>query len=284
MRTMLRWLGSRWFLSFLGVVLLAALIWWFGPFLAVLENWIARAAVIAVMVLVWVAANLVLDARRRRKDKALVEGAVATETDPSALASAEEEAAMRQKLLNALTMLKKASGARGYLYQQPWYVIIGPPGTGKTTALLNSGLRFRWREPMGRRRSRGVGGTRNCDWWFTDEAFLIDTAGRYTTQEAQRGGQSWLDGIPVAAAPHSDASAAQRADRCYSRCRIPHSLTAALAGPATPSGRRMLPRSADASRRFTNSWAFGCRSTRYSPRLILLMGSSISLTTWIGRS
>ena len=31
---------------------------------------------------------------------------------------------------------------------------------------------------------RGVGGTRNCDWWFTDEAVLIDTAGRYTTQEA----------------------------------------------------------------------------------------------------
>ena len=30
---------------------------------------------------------------------------------------------------------------------------------------------------------RGVGGTRNCDWWFTDEAVLIDTAGRYTTQE-----------------------------------------------------------------------------------------------------
>jgi len=29
-----------------------------------------------------------------------------------------------------------------------------------------------------------VGGTRNCDWWFTDEAVLLDTAGRYTTQES----------------------------------------------------------------------------------------------------
>lgn len=30
---------------------------------------------------------------------------------------------------------------------------------------------------------KGIGGTRNCNWWFTDEAILIDTAGRYTTQD-----------------------------------------------------------------------------------------------------
>ena len=36
------------------------------------------------------------------------------------------------------------------------------------------------------RRVRGVGGTRNCDWWFTTDAVLIDTAGRYTTQDSDR--------------------------------------------------------------------------------------------------
>ena len=30
----------------------------------------------------------------------------------------------------------------------------------------------------------GVGGTRNCDWWFTDDAVLLDTAGRFTTQDS----------------------------------------------------------------------------------------------------
>jgi type VI secretion system protein ImpL len=69
----------------------------------------------------------------------------------------------------------------------PWYVIIGAPGSGKTTALLNSGLRL----PLytGNDASPsipGVGGTRNCDWWFTDEAVLLDTAGRYTTQDSDR--------------------------------------------------------------------------------------------------
>lgn len=31
---------------------------------------------------------------------------------------------------------------------------------------------------------RGVGGTRNCDWWFAEDAVLLDTAGRYTTQDS----------------------------------------------------------------------------------------------------
>jgi type VI secretion system protein ImpL len=69
----------------------------------------------------------------------------------------------------------------------PWYVIIGAPGSGKTTALLNSGLRLPLYTGTSATPSvSGVGGTRNCDWWFTDEAVLLDTAGRYTTQESDR--------------------------------------------------------------------------------------------------
>ena len=37
---------------------------------------------------------------------------------------------------------------------------------------------------MGKAAVGGVGGTRNCDWWFTNNAVLIDTAGRYTTQDS----------------------------------------------------------------------------------------------------
>src|SRR5262249_25688669 len=32
----------------------------------------------------------------------------------------------------------------------------------------------------------GIGGTRDCDWGFTDDAVFLDTAGRYTTQESQK--------------------------------------------------------------------------------------------------
>jgi type VI secretion system protein ImpL len=182
MRAILRFLGSRWFLTFIGVVLLSLLVWWFGPYLPFMESWIVRALVIAVMVLLWAATNLLLGRRRRKTETALVEGVAGAAPDPTAAVSAEEAAAMRQKLIGAMTLLKKASGSRGYLYEQPWYAIVGPPGTGKTTALLNAGLTFPLAAEMGQKVA-GFGGTRMCDWWFTDNAVMIDTAGRYTTQE-----------------------------------------------------------------------------------------------------
>ncbi len=56
--------------------------------------------------------------------------------------------------------------------------------SGKTTALLNAGLRFPLAAKMGTDPLAGVGGTRLCDWWFAEDAVLIDTAGRYTTRDS----------------------------------------------------------------------------------------------------
>ena len=70
------------------------------------------------------------------------------------------------------------------MQQLPWYLIIGAPGGGKTTALLHSGLRFPLAERLGRDPLAGIGGTRQCDWWFSQDAVFIDTAGRYTTQDS----------------------------------------------------------------------------------------------------
>ena len=97
MRAVLRFLGSRWFLSFVGVALLAVLVWLFGPFLAFLEDWIPRAIVIAVMLLIWAGVNVWLDRRRRKNEAALVAGVTAVQSDPTAAASAEEVAAMREQ-------------------------------------------------------------------------------------------------------------------------------------------------------------------------------------------
>ena len=97
---------------------------------------------------------------------------------------------LQDRFKQALQTLKKSRlGGRGgprYLYQLPWYVIIGPPGAGKTTALKNSGLNFPLQEGFGSDPVKGIGGTRNCDWWFTDESVILDTAGRYTTQDSDQ--------------------------------------------------------------------------------------------------
>jgi type VI secretion system protein ImpL len=168
-------------LSFLGVVLLAGLVWFFGPLLALLEDAMPRVIAVALMLLAWLVCNLLIDRKHAARDKALAMGVAETGPD----ASTEEVAALREKLRDSLDRLRRArGGAKGYLYEQPWYAIIGPPGAGKTTALLNAGLRFPLAAEMGQAPVAGVGGTRMCDWWFTEDAVLIDTAGRYTTQDS----------------------------------------------------------------------------------------------------
>ena len=46
-----------------------------------------------------------------------------------------ETEALRKKFNESLEALKKTKGGKSALYTLPWYVIIGPPGSGKTTAL-----------------------------------------------------------------------------------------------------------------------------------------------------
>jgi type VI secretion system protein ImpL len=191
-------LFSRWFLSFIGTALLAILVWFFGTLLSPLESWLVRLIIVIVMFVVWAGVNLLLDLFKRRRETALTAGLTAPAEDTGAAARAEEVAALRDRLGTALALLKKAHGRRGYLYEQPWYAIIGPPGAGKTTALLNAGLRFPLAAEMGLDAVAGVGGTRLCDWWFTDEAVLIDTSGRYTTQDSdaavdRAGWETFLD-------------------------------------------------------------------------------------------
>lgn len=87
------------------------------------------------------------------------------------------------------TRLGSKSG-QAALYALPWYVIIGPPAAGKTTALTQSGLGFISPPGSGSSKVRGTAGTRNCDWWFSPHAILLDTAGRLATGEDDR--DEWL--------------------------------------------------------------------------------------------
>ena len=123
--------------------------------------------------------------------------------------------------MQTLTHSKIGGGSRKRLAAMPWYMFIGPPGAGKTTALLNCGLKFPLADAsVGAQPLKGVGGTRNCDWWFTDDAVLIDTAGRYTTQDSQAGGGQRAPGSAFCACSRSIAGAS-RSTACWSRSACP---------------------------------------------------------------
>ncbi|MDP9503487.1 type VI secretion system membrane subunit TssM [Pseudomonas protegens] len=179
---------TRWVIPLLGLIALSLIIWFIGPLLEFLVPEGRRWALIIVIFAVWIGYRVfrIIQARRHAA-KVLQSLAADTPPDPDSVATAEELAALRQRMDEALALLKKAKlggDERRNLYELPWYVIIGPPGSGKTTALVNSGLHFPLAAQLGAGAVRGVGGTRNCDWWFTDQAVLLDTAGRYTTQDS----------------------------------------------------------------------------------------------------
>lgn len=155
----------------LGLPLVAS---WFRP-------WWVQTLLAVLIVGGWGTLAFLRVRKARRAQQELVEGI------GGGGASSGEEQVQAQRMGEALASLKQASGKRrDYLYSRPWYVIIGPPGSGKTTALLNSGLRF----PFSDQSMRGVGGTRNLDFWFADEAVMIDTAGRYTSQDSDAAADS----------------------------------------------------------------------------------------------
>ncbi len=188
----------RWVIPLLGLIALSLIIWFVGPLLEVLAPPAPRWLLIVLLFAAWAAyrAWRIVQARRQAAE-VMASLAADTAPDPASVATAEELATLRQRMDEALALLKKArlgGDERRNLYQLPWYVIIGPPGSGKTTALVNSGLHFPLAAQLGEGAIRGVGGTRNCDWWFTDQAVLLDTAGRYTTQDshAQVDKAAWL--------------------------------------------------------------------------------------------
>lgn len=108
--------------------------------------------------------------------------------------NAQEVQALRQQMQDAIKTIRKSKigdqTGKAALYELPWYMVIGNPAAGKSSAVLHSGLKFPFMEQGNKLSVKGVGGTRNCDWFFSTEGILLDTAGRYSVYEEDR--SEWL--------------------------------------------------------------------------------------------
>jgi len=120
--------------------------------------------------LIWLARRYVFG-----KKASVLSGALESQ-GPTRGDIAEQEQIYREKFRAKLADLR-ANGLS--VYKLPWFVLMGEPGCGKTASLIHSGLDF----PLGKDEVPGFGGTRNYNWWFTNEAVILDTAGRIAFQE-----------------------------------------------------------------------------------------------------
>ncbi len=175
------------------VLLIAAV--WTTVLLLELPLWIAIVSTVVILViLLTVVIYRVIKAKRAAKE---IERALQAQADQHASRARPDMQAdieaMKGEFMKAVGALKTSKlggkSAAEALYALPWYMIIGPPGSGKSTALRNSGLRFPYLSKNGGG-VQGVGGTRNCQWWMTNDAVILDTAGRYTTEDSDH--DEWI--------------------------------------------------------------------------------------------
>ncbi|MBX3305079.1 MAG: type VI secretion system membrane subunit TssM [Nitrospira sp.] len=173
------------------VLCLVVLVWIWGPRF----DWLAAAdmrvgVMIGLAALWWVVTPVIRHLYAKRCATRL-EASLRVEGRPGQSDQAdlkEKKDALRVQFRKGIDALKQSQLAKGVsgstaLYELPLVMIIGPSACGKTTALRESGLTFPLLNGEGKGLSAvGAGGTRNCDWWFTNEGILLDTAGRYMNQ------------------------------------------------------------------------------------------------------
>ncbi len=119
----------------------------------------------------------------------LVKGAVGVTpaiADPAQRARLDD---LRRKFDDGV---QKFRAAGKDLYSLPWYLLVGPAGSGKTEALRHCNVGF---PPGLQDYLQGAGGTLNMHWWFTNHAVVLDTAGRMFMEsagpDAEGGGGEW---------------------------------------------------------------------------------------------
>jgi type VI secretion system protein ImpL len=186
-----QFLTSSRVLGVLGLAALAAFLFLGADSLELAAKWAVVAALALAMGggLVWLGCRWWRQHAAQRLADALVAGAPGDSDggNPHPSSLRNDVAVLRKGMLEAITTIKtsKLGLTRGAaaLYELPWYMVIGNPAAGKSSAIGSSGLTF----PIpGSRAVQGVGGTRNCDWFFTTDGILLDTAGRYSVLDGDR--------------------------------------------------------------------------------------------------
>jgi type VI secretion system protein ImpL len=170
----------------IGIAIFAAFLFIGADTLEIAALWAVLAAL--VLLAAWGAWWLLRARRHLAPARALSEAIAPSSAEADKAQAVRNDAAvLRKGMLEAINTIKtsKLGLTRGAaaLYELPWYMIIGNPAAGKSSAIKHSGLTF---TIPGSKAVQGVGGTRNCDWFFTTDGILLDTAGRYSTHETDR--------------------------------------------------------------------------------------------------
>ncbi|MEO1321359.1 MAG: type VI secretion protein IcmF/TssM N-terminal domain-containing protein, partial [Pseudomonadota bacterium] len=140
---------------------------------------------IVLILLLLIAFRLILAQIDKRKSNPFLAGLSANSgTTPQGISDPSRRARLDDLNRAFSAGIERFKSAGKNLYALPWYIVVGEPGSGKTEAIRHSNIGF---PPGMQDELQGAGGTLNMNWWFANQAVLLDTAGRLMFEEVQPG-------------------------------------------------------------------------------------------------
>ncbi|QOI99986.1 MAG: hypothetical protein HRU70_05595 [Phycisphaeraceae bacterium] len=145
--------------------------------------------VVALVLGLYRAGLMLADRAKRSPFTRLIRSAAGAQ--PAGVADPAKRARLDDLRRNFEEGIEKFRAAGKDLYALPWYLLVGPAGSGKTEAMRHCKVGF----PPGLQDFyQGTGGTVNMHWWFTNHAVVLDTAGRiFMERAALEGGSEWRE-------------------------------------------------------------------------------------------
>lgn len=169
-----------------GTVAVGALLRWiFGNWLVAAVAALAVVLVVLVGVLVWMLLGQEREARRERGISEEEGEALERRREGEAQRASRERLGTR--FARGLAELRTSRLGREAAEALPWYLVIGPSGSGKSALLQACGLDT----PAEHARPPDRAPTEHMDWWFTNEAVFLDTTGRYVDSPSETDREEW---------------------------------------------------------------------------------------------
>ncbi len=150
----------------------------------IIEGIYALAAIFSIWILVVIIRKLIIRMRAKAQVSRILHQETPEEQSDLGMNDSQLLKELRSGWSKAVSTLKKSQlKLKGNpLYVLPWYMVIGKPRSGKSTALKNAKLLL----PEIDLPKQTEGSTLNLAWWLYEEAIVIDTAGRYAVPDEER--------------------------------------------------------------------------------------------------
>jgi type VI secretion system protein ImpL len=178
MKQLIRNITNQELVTFAIIAILSLIVWFAGPYLVIANHLPLfeaekRFGIIMVFFLGWLLLSLIFSTTAPQKT------AKPTST-PETLKKLQQ---LQGRFQGAIEFLQKTiinrQGHNINLSNLPWYLVLGPQNSGKTSLLANANVNFILSKQFKPESLKSIPPSESCDWWITRDLVLVDIPSGY---------------------------------------------------------------------------------------------------------